>query len=414
MNVVWAGYRQSFWFRRVKDGKIVHQFGRNEHGVNALAQSPDGTMLASASSDKVIRLWEAATGKELRRFTGHKAELGSLAFSPDRTLLASGGGFKDEAILLWDLKSGKQLRRLEGHGHVVTGLAFAIDGQSLLSASTDHTIRHWDLSTGKESWQWRERRGAGGFTSLALSRDGRFFIAGCQNNSAYLFEMATGKEIKQFVGHGGPVLAVAFSPHGRTIASGGMDSTALVWDLTGRLQDGRLPIVRLENKELEALWGLLGGAEPRPAYQALWTLVAADRQAVRFLNDRLFPAPKVDEGRVQQLVTRLEDAQFSVREKATKELEFLGDGTGPVLRKALAKQFNLEPRRRLELLLAKLDPLSPQSLRRSRAITVLEHIGAPEVRKVLQILAKGAPQARLTKEAQAAVRRLAKETRATK
>lgn len=396
------------WVRSFEDGRIVRQFDVKEK-IKALAHAPDGKTLAFADPDKRISICDAASGKEIRRFaTGHSADVYSLAFSPDGNFLASaGGGEKDYAIRLWDLRTCKQVHRLE-HTYLVPAVAFAADGKSLVSGSPDGFVRHWDLSTGKELWHW-ERPSVGppprGIYSLALSPDGRFLLAGSQSNQVYLLEMATGKEIKQFLGHRGGVLALAFAPHGSTAVSGSMDGTALEWDMTGRLQDRRILPVRLGQKELEGAWALLGDANPTPAHEALWTLVAAGGQTVDFAGKHLPPAPKVDKDRVRQFLGQLHDEQFAVREKATNELDALGEAAAPLLRQALLKEAKLEIRRRLERLLAKCDPLSSHGLRRARAIAVLEQIGSSEARKALQDLADGAPEARLTKDAQAALRR---------
>lgn len=112
--------------------------------LEGLAFSPDGSRLASASSeDGTIRLWELATGTELVTFSGHTGFVESVAFSPDGTQLASGS--KDRTIKLWNATAGTELATFSGHTGTVMSVAFSPDGTRLASGSWDTTIRLWDL-----------------------------------------------------------------------------------------------------------------------------------------------------------------------------------------------------------------------------------------------------------------------------
>jgi WD40 repeat protein len=107
------------------------------HGgfVSSLVFLPDGKTLISASGDRLIRLWEPATGKELRRLEGHTAAVLSLALAPDGKRLASGGA--DGTVRFWDLAAGKETRRIQGHRRDVTSLTFSPDGTQFASADAD-------------------------------------------------------------------------------------------------------------------------------------------------------------------------------------------------------------------------------------------------------------------------------------
>ena len=128
------------------------------------------------------------------------------------------------------------------------------------------------------------------------------------------------------------------------------------------------------------------------------------------LKKHLRPAAAPDRWRIAQLINDLDDKQFAVREKAAEELEKLGQSAEPAAQKAFESHPSPEVRRRAEQLLQKLrGPItSPEMLRVSRSMMVLEQIGAPEAEAVLKELAKGDPEARLTREAKAALDRLAK------
>jgi hypothetical protein len=119
----------------------------NSGRVSALAWSPDGTILASSSSDEnSIHLWSPATGKRIRTLEGHTGWMRSLAFSPDGKLLASGS--TDLTVRIWDIATGRSLYTLKGHTDLVGGVAFSPDGASLASGSRDGSVLLWDVATG--------------------------------------------------------------------------------------------------------------------------------------------------------------------------------------------------------------------------------------------------------------------------
>ena len=110
--------------------------------VYSVAFSGDGLLLASASSDRTVRVWEVAAAKCVAVLTGHTDEVLTAAFHPDGKRLASAG--RDRAIWLWDLSTGEEVARLEGHTNYVFSLAFSPDGATLVSGSGDGTVRIWD------------------------------------------------------------------------------------------------------------------------------------------------------------------------------------------------------------------------------------------------------------------------------
>jgi len=161
---------------------------------------------------------------------------------------------------------------------------------------------------------------------------------------------------------------------------------------------------------LDACWADLADAGAVRAQQAVRKLAAAPDQAVSYLDKRLQPVPVVDEGRVTRLIVDLDNEEFSVREKASAELEKLGEAAAAACRQALAKQPSAEVQHRLEALLkTQLETWSsnsPGHLRLLRALATLEFSGTVEARQVLQRLARGAPDATLTEDAKAALGRM--------
>jgi len=382
--------------------------------VNCVAFSPDGTRVAEASRAGTVTLWETATGKEVRHFDAHQGIAWSVAFSPDGQRLVTGG--QDRIVGLWDAATGTELHKMAEHQGDVEGVAWSPDGRWVASAGRDGKVRLWNAANGKflfaldeqPNWMVRLNHHRDGKT-VAFSPDGRLLACGSWQ-SAHLWEVATGKERRRFLGHRGEVAALAFAPDSRTLVTGGFDGSGIFWDVTGRRDKGRWTTVELLPAELETEWVALRGEDGSKAHQAVWALAAAPKQALPLLKAQLKPASVVEDKRLARLIAQLDDDDFEVREKATAELIRIGAAAEAPLRKALEGKVTAEMRQRVQLVLDSLTKVesSPDEIATLRALEVLEQLGTPEARAWLQELSKGAPGARLTQEAKAALRRLEK------
>jgi len=203
--------------------------------VSAMVFSPDGSRLATAGqTDTKIRLWEGANGKEVRHFDAVGGS-SSLAFSFDGKMLASGDARKDGQILenrpvrLWDVATGREIRRLPGHLFGVDALAFSRDNRKLISGGVGVPLRICDITNGKELLSFPEH---GGYVnSVAFSPDGKSIATAGIEGAIRLWQTSTGKPIRWFAeGHRQRVWSVDFAPDGKSLASAGHDKSIRIWD----------------------------------------------------------------------------------------------------------------------------------------------------------------------------------------
>ncbi|HZZ77447.1 MAG TPA: protein kinase, partial [Gemmataceae bacterium] len=191
--------------------------------------SPDGKSIASADATGVLKIWNAADGKILQDIPAHKDVVHGVAFHPTKPMVATASA--DGAVKLWDTITGQEIRTLRGHKLGVVCIAFSPDGQSIVSASSNGNHKIWDLESGKVTQSLTSD--TGGVLHVVYSPDGRYLAKAGKDGSVRIWHLATGVERMAFRGHTGPVECVHFSPDCQRVASiSPGDGLAKVWDLT--------------------------------------------------------------------------------------------------------------------------------------------------------------------------------------
>ena len=254
------------------DSDLIRKFANGHTGpVSAVRFSPDGRYAVSVGADRTIRLWDTATGQEIRQLGDGSQNPISLEFSPDGDLVAEGtgtgrvrlwnvktgllkgtfggrfgivislkflsdgtyivAGYQDSAVRLWNVKTGEELL-LDGHTDAVMGVAVSSDDRSIVSGSKDETVRVWNVESRK---QVRNFDVDSQIRCLALSPNDRWVAIGSYGGSLMLWDVRTGQNMRAFRGHTDQVRSVSFSRDGCYLLSGSYDKTFRLWEVaTGR------------------------------------------------------------------------------------------------------------------------------------------------------------------------------------
>jgi len=253
----------------IGSGRRLKSLDADSKGINSVAFSWDGHMLASGSDDG-IKLWDVASGTEIRSLGAHSARIDAVAFSPDGFLLASGGadgvklwevatgaprspllgqstitvavnavafapggrtlasGSVDHTITIWDVLFSKSVCTLGGHSSEVRSVAFSPDGQILAAANVAGTIALWDIASA-HALRFLKRP-FDIITSIAFSPNGRILAASYSFGKIVLWDPASGSELRSLSAHSNSFTSVAFSRDGGMLAAGNDDGTVDLWD----------------------------------------------------------------------------------------------------------------------------------------------------------------------------------------
>jgi WD40 repeat protein len=447
------------------DGAELHRLKGHQNGAAGLAFSADGKTLASRGTiDRMVRLYDVAKGTDIGQMTfqatkqpgGGGNNFGTqgvggqaLAFSHDGKTLAANANTQlllqnpnqpatvsiTSTLHLWDVATRKEIRQIAlPGGRMAVNLVFSPDDRVLACENANQTISLCEITSGKErallgqpSLTGQRAMPPGQFvngrgpirltkitTSVAFSPDGGLLVARGPDHTVRVWDVDFVKEVGLFKGHDGTVHSISIAADGKSLVSGSIDTTALVWDLAPIKREPKAPALALQPQAIEALWTDLIGDDAGKAAKSILTLASSSNESVAYLSENLKPAALPDAKKLAGWIADLNSNSFQTRSKAIAELDKLGDLALPALNKAIESNLPLETRRRIEPLIEKLTTsvLNAEQIRVVRAMQVLERIGSPEARTLLEALAQGAPGALTTREAQAALTNLAKQATA--
>jgi hypothetical protein len=350
--------------------------------ISAMACAPDGRSVAARIDVRPDRFSRRRASGELDEPISTKALI--RLYHVDR------------ATALWERDAGAPNCR---------ALVFSPNGHSLaMIGGAGDAITLLETATGKLRAAFKT---AG--VALTFSADGVFVGVGTQDGGVRVLDVRDGKEIASFQGHNGRVTSLAFTGDAGRLLSSNADGTILVWDVT-RQTTKALPRSALSAGQAKERWADLLGPETDQAYQAVVELANSPAQAIVLLKEQLKPDKPMEEAQIDKLITELDGDTFDGRQKALTDLGRTGERFRDIFQDALDNDPAPEARKNLEQLLAWLEPGNPmpEILRDVRAIEVLETIGTPEARSLLETLSKGARGSPLTREAAAALKRMPK------
>jgi WD40 repeat protein len=368
--------------------------------------SPDSRRVVSSGSgvDRHVRMWEADTAKEIWNVTTDptKTPVQGFALAPDgKTMFVT----TDGPVKVYEVGQAAVQRQIGDAKSEIRNLCLSRDGRRLAGVESKN-IFIWDAATGAELGRVpRPKRGAWhDMIFIKFSPDGRMLaLWDREEPTVRCLEVASGQVRMETTGHLEMVLSAEFSADGRLMATGGTDTTVLLWDLDALALVGDPAKGAAGSVDVDKLERELASPDAKTAHRAVVGLRQLGPKAVALLADRLQP---VHHRPLAACIADLDDDRFQVRERAFEEL--LGrPGDKAELAKILASSKSVEVRARLQRILGEYDPQKDvRRLRSLRGLETLEGMGTPQARRIVENLARGTPDAELTLEAAATLKRM--------
>jgi WD40 repeat protein len=357
------------------------------HDLTGIAFSPDGSKVTAPTNWHTLGIWDAATGREYPPIQAAKDRpIQGVAFSPNGQCAAL--DLANGLVSIQELATGQERLSLQ----LSTKSKAQVLGEPI-------PLKQFGSDSPAVLYSSRPAPG------LAYSPNGRVLAHSGTKGTIHLWDLVQRKELAKLTGHRGYVPALAFSPDGKSLASGSRDTTVLLWDVSSFAAKAKSEAKAVD---VAACWPDLLSPDAAKAFDSMCKLAAAPGKSLHFLKDNTRPVVTPNAAAIQRLIADLDSEEFTLRKKANQELTKLGEAAIPLIRTALQGAVSPEARKRLEALLAKEPWRLPtgETLRSLRAIEVLELIGTPEAKTVLEGLAKGAPGATVTQAAKESLQRM--------
>jgi len=244
VSAAWFGKAQ-VW--NVNTGLAISPPFGPEGGLEMACFNPDGTLIVTASEDKTVRVWDAASGKEKLRLP-HPARTFAARFSPDGCLIVT--ACDDKYGRLWNAETGKLKCELKGHQGGLLSAAFSKDGRWIVTCGKDKTARLWDAMTGNamgsgfrhKNWVY----------DACFSPSGQRVVTACFDRKARVWDISSGREVVAPMPHGDAVRSAEFSPDGEYLVTAGWDSSVRIWDAQTGHAIGLNPVLYHSDRVMRA------------------------------------------------------------------------------------------------------------------------------------------------------------------
>mmetsp|Transcript_21785 Transcript_21785/g.30304 ORF Transcript_21785/g.30304 Transcript_21785/m.30304 type:complete len:377 (-) Transcript_21785:237-1367(-) len=211
--------------------RIKHTLRGHHSSIASVKFSPDGSMLATASADKTVKLWNWREGTHIHTFEGHHKGVSDVSWSADSKYLASASD--DTTILSWDVEQRKFIRRFSGHTSFVFCVNFNYTGNMLASGSFDETVRLWDFKTGDCMTVLPAHSDP--VTAVHFNKDSTMLVSSAYDGLCRIWNSSNGTCLQTIIrADNPPVSFVRFSPNGKFILVGTLDSKLKLWDYESR------------------------------------------------------------------------------------------------------------------------------------------------------------------------------------
>jgi WD40 repeat protein len=241
---------------------LILTLNGHNSSVNAVAVTPNGQKVISAADDNTLKVWDLATGEELLTLKGHSSSVNAVAVTPNGQKVIS--ACDDNTLKVWDLATGEELLTLKGHSSSVNAVAVTPNGQRVISGSSDSTLKAWNLLPRERlnftnnhsrhiSWEYpcdTLKAHSSWVNSVAVTPNGQQVISACDDNTlkvwnrfwiqedifeGNIFELIVasfiGSSLKADIHHSSGVNVVTITPNGQQVISASNDGTLKVWNL---------------------------------------------------------------------------------------------------------------------------------------------------------------------------------------